>query len=145
MWISANISANISAKIPVIGQNENIGIFIDGRYVGVYKSVSVSAKISAGRIYLYRYWYLLGPYRSNPTMHRCFHLNMNFYFMMAHLIPHRTLDWQNMNITPISKTYNMQIFQKFHVVFCLATHTYLHKNIICPQMPGLAAQLEAIM
>jgi hypothetical protein len=42
-----------------IGQDENIGIG-DG-YVGA--NISVSAKISAGRIYRYR----LDPYRSNPN------------------------------------------------------------------------------
>jgi hypothetical protein len=51
----------ISDKIPVIGQDENISIGIGGRYVGA--NISVSAKISAGRIYRYR----LDPYRSNPN------------------------------------------------------------------------------
>ena len=118
-----DIGQNISYRSN-IGQNENIGIGIGGRYVGANISVSVSAKISAGRIYLYRYWYLLGPYRSNPTMHRCFHLNMNFYFMMAHLIPHRTLDWQNMNITPIIKTSIRHVICKYskRVMLCFVWH-----------------------
>jgi hypothetical protein len=46
-----------------IGQNENIGI--GDRYVGA--NLSVSAKISAGRMYLYWYRYRLDPYWSNPT------------------------------------------------------------------------------
>ena len=49
-----------------IGQHENIGIGIGGRYVGANISVSVSEKISALRIYLYRY--RPDPYRSNPTV-----------------------------------------------------------------------------
>jgi hypothetical protein len=48
---------------PNIGQNENIGIGIGGRYVGA--NISVSAKVSAVRIYLYRY--RLDPYRSNSS------------------------------------------------------------------------------
>ena len=67
-WISVKISAYIGQNTRYrsnIGQNENIGIGIGGRYVGANISVSVSAKISAGRIYLYRY--RLDPYRSNPT------------------------------------------------------------------------------
>ena len=51
----------LSAKYrPNIGQNENTGIDIDDQYVGA--NISVSAKISAGRIYRYQ----LDPYRSNP-------------------------------------------------------------------------------
>jgi hypothetical protein len=42
---------HISAKIQVIGQNVYISIGISGRYVGA--NISVSAKISAVRIYLY--------------------------------------------------------------------------------------------
>jgi hypothetical protein len=41
-----------------IGQKENIGIGIGGRYVGANIYVSVSAKISAGKIYM-----------SNPIPH----------------------------------------------------------------------------
>jgi hypothetical protein len=47
---------------PNIGPNENIGIGIGDRYVNA--NISVSAKILAGRIYLYRH--RLDPYRSNP-------------------------------------------------------------------------------
>ena len=74
---------------------------------------------------------------------------MNFYFMMAQLIPHRTLDWQNMNITPIIKTPIRHVICKYSKRFMLCfvwphTLTFI-TNIIRPQMPGLAAQLEAIM
>jgi hypothetical protein len=58
----AKISAYIN-QIPVVSQNENIGIGIGGRYV--VANILVLAKISAGMIYQYRYW--LDPYRSNPS------------------------------------------------------------------------------
>ena len=60
----AYIGQNTSYR-PNIGQNENIGIGIGGRYVCANISVAVSAKILAGRIYLYRY--RLDPYRFNPS------------------------------------------------------------------------------
>jgi hypothetical protein len=68
--ISAKILAYIGQNTmyrPNISQHDNIGIGIGGRYVGanISVTVSVSAKISDGNIY--RYWYRLDPYRSNPT------------------------------------------------------------------------------
>jgi hypothetical protein len=60
MDIGQNIGQNTSYQ-PNIGQNENIGI--GGRYVSANKSVS--ERISAGRIYLYRYRYRLDSYQSN--------------------------------------------------------------------------------
>ena len=64
-WISVKMLAYIGQNTsfrPNIGQNENIGI--GGGYVGA--NISVSAKMLAGRIY--RYWYRLAPYLSDPSL-----------------------------------------------------------------------------
>ena len=43
----------------------------------------------------------IGPWDIEEPMNKCFYLNINLYFMIAHLIQHWTLNGQTMTITVI--------------------------------------------